>query len=263
MGMGGKRKEGKKVMMEKINIRTTIIHTPVKIIMGQKAIGNLLSEDEINEIKESKPDFVCLPELFFVTAEMKNYADAANAFEKYIEYLRKLSAELELIVVGGTLIFKDAIGFKSICHIYNRGELASKYTKINLTEHEKKKGFIQGENHIKCAYRDISYTTLICNDIFSNAGFIWAKENDIKLIFMPTGSPFKPQENIEDKYRRDQELYVAKSMISDAIVIKICGVGSVFGNKLQGRSLIASPHGILFRIDPSQELHEHLLEVRI
>jgi predicted amidohydrolase len=35
--------------------------------------------------------------------------------------------------------------------------------------------------------------------------------------------------------------------------VKVCGVGSLFGGRLQGRSLVAAPWGVLNRVPPTEE----------
>ncbi len=43
------------------------------------------------------------------------------------------------------------------------------------------------------------------------------------------------------------------AQLADAIIVKVCGVKSEFKNFLQARSLIASPEGVLYRVNPDQE----------
>jgi predicted amidohydrolase len=50
---------------------------------------------------------------------------------------------------------------------------------------------------------------------------------------------------------------------SGAYVIKACGVGTLFGNALQGRSLIASPWGILAQTELSGESEKRLLTITV
>ena len=56
-----------------------------------------------------------------------------------------------------------------------------------------------------------------------------------------------------EKYKRDNDIYVAGARAASSYVVKTCGIGTLFGKPLQGRSLIASPWGVVRRIEPHSE----------
>lgn len=100
---------------------------------------------------------------------------------------------------------------------------------------------------------------LICADALDSRLFNRLFDNGVDITFIPTVSPYRPHETILEKYRRDDDIYVDGAQRSASYVVKACGVGSIFGNRLQGRSLIASPHGVLKRIEPQAEDSSDLL----
>jgi len=244
-------------------VRSKNITNPIKVIICQKELGSLLSDQEKEEIKQCKADFLCLPELFFLSKQIRSYDEAANYHNEYKEYIKNLSSELDINIIGGTLILKDGDKLKSISYIFSKKELLGEYVKINLTDREKADNFQCGDRYNSFSYKGIRFMVLICNDIFDERGFIWARQQNVQLIFMPTGSPYKPQESVKDKYERDERLYVSGAKLSGSIIIKVCGVGSVFNFPLQGRSLVASSEGVLYRVKPEEELQEHLVDLRI
>lgn len=249
--------------MDRLKIETKYISKSIKCIICQKKIGVPLSNNEKEEIRESRADFLCLPELFFINDKIRNYEEASYYYDECKEYIRNLSDELNLIVIGGTLITKDEGRLKSISYVFSKGKELGKYIKVNLTEKEKIDGFVSGDKYNYFFEKGIKFSVLICNDIFDERGFFWAKNNGVEIIFMPTGSPYKSSESVKEKFERDERLYVGKAKLSNSIIIKVCGVGKIFDLPLQGRSLIASPEGIIFRVHPDKELQESLIEIEL
>ena len=80
----------------------------------------------------------------------------------------------------------------------------------------------------------------------------------VEVIFAPTVSPFREADTVFDKDRRDAGIYVAGAQKACAFTVKTCGVGALFGGRLQGRSGIFAPWGILKRVPPDDE-HRKLI----
>ncbi|OGF66424.1 MAG: hypothetical protein A2Y62_15900 [Candidatus Fischerbacteria bacterium RBG_13_37_8] len=249
--------------MEIIDITVHTLSRPANIAICQKKLGSFLNDEEKEAMHNFNPHFLCLPELFFVNDNMKNYTDASQFHNEGKEYLRVLSLQLMTVVIGGTLILKENNNFKSISYVFEKGEEIGHYAKINLTENEKRNGFVKGIGHFHFKRNNLTCSILICNDIFSEQGFHWARENKIDIIFMPTGSPYKPAETVAEKFQRDNNLYTAMAEISNGVIVKVCGIGTVFEQRLQGRSLLASPKGILYRVAPEQEMEEHIIGLSV
>ena len=98
----------------------------------------------------------------------------------------------------------------------------------------------------------ISFGILICADVFHDASFNFMKENKAAIIFSPTFSLVK-QEPVEEKFKRDVDIYVRGAAISDSIIVKVCGVKSEYIPFLQARSLIADNEKVIFRVNPDDE----------
>ncbi len=246
-----------------VKIESDKIKNDLKVVLCQTRLGRFINSNEKDLIAGFSPHFVCLPELFFVSSRIKNYKQAVMLYQDAKAYIKLLSEELNTIVIGGTLVCYDDDKLVSRCYVYKRGYDIGYYDKVNLTENEKKAGFKSGNKYSKYDEHNVKFSTLICNDIFSDEGFIWAKEQGCQIIFMPTGSPYRADEKIEDKYKRDNDLFVRKAGISGCDIIKICGVGSIYGNKLQGRSLIANDIGVKFRIEPENELKQYIIFIEM
>jgi predicted amidohydrolase len=249
--------------IDKICLDIGIKRDFIKIVLCQKEVGKLLNEEEKDLIIKFSPDIICLPELFYINSSIGNYEEAAGLFSDAKNYLKILSSEFNSILIGGTIVCKSIDGLRSRCYVYNKGIEEGFYDKRNLTENEKKAGFIPGDSYKLYEINGLRFTTLICNDIFSEEGFRWARQKKCELIFIPTGSPYKPGEKVVEKYKRDKDLYLTKARLSKALIIKICAVGCIFNNKLQGRSLVASEHKIEWRVNPKDELQEQFIFITL
>jgi len=78
------------------------------------------------------------------------------------------------------------------------------------------------------------------------------RDNGARIIFSPTFSP-KKTETVQEKFKRDNDIYVRGAAISGAVIVKVCGVKSEYRDFLQARSLIADKNGVIFRVAPEQE----------
>ena len=78
------------------------------------------------------------------------------------------------------------------------------------------------------------------------------KEHGAQIIFSPTFS-LKKEETPEEKFKRDNDLYVRAAGIADSVIVKVCGVKSDYKNFLQARSLIANKDEVIYRVQPDEE----------
>jgi hypothetical protein len=88
--------------------------------------------------------------------------------------------------------------------------------------------------------------------VFRDESFLEMKRLGARVIFIPTFSP-RRQESVEEKFRRDNDIFVRGAGISGALIVKVCGVRSEYKDFLQARSLVADPGGVRFRVNPDQE----------
>ncbi len=135
--------------------------------------------------------------------------------------------------------------------VFREGELLGRYRKKRLFFAEV--GTItKGSSYEIFEAYGIRFGVLICADVFEDDGFQFMRENGARIIFSPTFSP-KKVESIEEKFKRDRDIYVRGAAISGAVIVKVCGVKSERVNFLQARSLIADNNGVIFRVMPEQE----------
>ena len=88
------------------------------------------------------------------------------------------------------------------------------------------------------------------------------KTNNARVIFSPTFSLIK-EEPVEEKYKRDMDIYVRGAAIADAPIVKVCGVKSEYKTFLQARSLIAGREKVLYRVSPDEEHTQMIIKKEI
>ncbi len=229
----------------------------LKVILFQKSLGIPLSRTDINEMKEYSPHFVCFPEYFFVNQRLGNHGQSIHNQNLQIKRIKFLSKELNTVVIGGTMPeLADGVMYNTT-YVYHNGTELGSYRKKNLFFAEVGKITPGVELKTFSAY-GLNFGVLICADVFHDESFLFMKEHNAKIIFSPTFSLIKQDEPVEEKYKRDKDIYVRGAGIADSVIVKVCGVRSEYKTFLQARSLIADKNEVLYRVKPEEE-HTQLI----
>ncbi len=223
----------------------------IRVILYQKPLGISLNRRDISDMKAFSPHFVCFPEYFFVSRRLGNHGQTPLNQKRQLQRLELLSRELGTIVIGGSMPELNGRKLHNTTFIYDNGKPAGYYRKKNLFIAEQGKITPGTEYRIFAAY-GITYGILICADVFHDESFMFMNEHKAQIIFSPTFSLYK-NESVDEKFKRDNDIYVRGSSLAEAPIVKVCGVKSDYKNFLQARSLIASPEGILYRVSPEEE----------
>lgn len=231
----------------------------VKIAAAQTELGHKLSLEENLLIFKQKPDFLCLPEYFLVEKNMPDFTRAAMMIRDNMSYLQSLSEALATCLIGGSLVEAEGDSLYNSCYIYHRGEPVGRYRKLNPVEGEMDRGILPGDKIFVTEIDDIRIAVLICADALNMGMFERLSEMKVDIVFIPTTSPHRPGETKLEKFKRDNDIYVRGAQIASSYIVKCCAVGTLFGKQLQGRSLIASPWGVLRRMEPHSERSSGIL----
>lgn len=223
----------------------------IRVILCQKQLGVPVTRKEISSMKDFAPHFVCFPEYFFVNRNLGTLAQSAHNQSQQLKRIRLLSEVIQTCVIGGTMPEMADGALYNTSFIFDRGRLLGFYRKKNLFFAEVKQ-ITPGKNFSFFTSSGIKFSVMICADVFYDDTFSYMKSNGVKIIFSPTFSLFK-NETVEEKFKRDHDIYAAGAAKSDAVIVKVCGVKSDFKNFLQARSLIALPEKIQFRVNPEEE----------
>jgi len=231
----------------------------IKAGTAQMEIGRKLSLEENLLIFKQKPDFVCLPEYFLISKDMPDFTRAALEIRENLNYLQSLSEALSTCLIGGSIVEAEGDSMYNSCYIYNHGRALGRYRKLNPVEGEMNKGILPGDRTYISDIDGVRVAVMICADALNAGLFQSLSDEQVDIIFIPTTSPHRPGERKREKFKRDNDVYVKGAEIAGSYIVKCCAVGTLFGRQLQGRSLIASPWGILRRVEPYAEHSTSLL----
>ncbi len=223
----------------------------VRIVLCQMPLGERLTRREAAPIRAFGPQFMCFPEYFFVNKRLGNHGQTPHNQARQISRMRIMSRVFDTTVIGGSMPELAGNLLHNTAFVYSRGEELGFYRKQNLFFAEEGK-ITPGDRFSVFTAGGITFGVLICADVFKDESFLEMKRLGARIIFIPTFS-LKREESVEDKYRRDEEIFVRGAKLSDALIVKVCGVKSDFKSFLQARSLVASPEGVLYRVKPEEE----------
>jgi len=222
-------------------------------------MGHRLSLELKIHIFKQRPDLVCFPEYWSLDETVTDYQRAAMRFPEYVEHLARLSDELSTCVVGGTLVEPVGAGLYNTCMVFDRGHELGRYRKRYPVPGELEKGISRGDTPRVVELDGMKIGLLVCGDVFYPELFDELRMMECDLVVIPTTSLKRERDPISAKRSRDRKYFIDGAVRSSAYVCKVCGVGTIFGRPLQGRSLIAAPWGMLKQVDYSAEDKEHIL----
>jgi len=235
----------------------------IRVVTVQAGLGEPLSLEDKIHIFRQRPDFVCLSEFCTFDDSVTDYQRAALRRNEFIEYFEKLSYQLSTCLISGSLVEAEAGFLYNCCYVFNRGTLVGRYRKQHLTDGEQKAGISPGYEKLLIEVEGVKVGVLICADVFRPELFSRYLDDHVDLTFIPTTSLLRPDDSVSQKHYRDQKYFVAGANLSGSYVVKACGVGSIFGKPLQGRSLVAAPWGVVARVDFGREDQKQILSVTL
>jgi len=235
----------------------------VRVVTVQARLGEPFSLEDKIHIFRQRPDFVCLSEYCLFNDSVTDYQRAALRRNEFLEYFEKLSYQLSTCLISGSLVEAEAGLLYNSCYVFNRGTMVGRYRKRHPTDGEQDAGISPGYEELQIEVEGVRIGILICADVFHQELFSNYLEDQVDLIFIPTTSLLRPDDSISQKQYRDRKYFVAGANLSGSYVIKACGVGSIFGRPLQGRSLVAAPWGLVARVDFGREDRKQILSVTL
>jgi predicted amidohydrolase len=220
--------------------------------------GPITLEDQLHLFRR-KPDFLCLPEYFSVRPSDQTHRDVADRIGPLRRALAKLSYDLSSTVIGGTMPHPVDGGYANMSTVYHKGEIVGVYQKVNPVGREEERGIIPGKEYRVFDVNGVRFGILICADVLNPQSFIDMRRFGAEIIFAPTVSPYRENDTVFEKTRRDTEIFVAGAQAARAYIVKTCGIGTIFGHRLQGRSGIFAPWGVLSLVPPDGEQQKRIL----
>lgn len=231
----------------------------LRVSIFQKDLSEGLNLSLHKKLASLKSDFLVFPEYFAVDGSIKDHKALADRTRFALDWLTKLSEAYRGVIIGGTVIREVEGNYYNAMPVFYEGQLIDWYHKRYLTENEApllKPGrepgvFILGGHR---------FGVLICADVLKPEYMAELASMDVKLIFTVMNSPYK-EESVEEKQDRDEKLYCAPAREHGLSILKCCSTGTIFGRRMQGRSLAVTPSGISWRVSPEEEDREILKTV--
>jgi predicted amidohydrolase len=236
---------------------------PLKIALLQDRPGSGIGPAYMEILEREGPDILALPEYYFVGPDDDSVISSSFRRDEIVAGLEDLSVRLETILVGGSLVEHVDRSLFNRCYIFDSGTIAGYYDKIHPFDNEGRGLIREGNEYRVLEIRGIRIGILICADALYAASFENIRGLQPDLIFIPTTSPYRPGEKKGEKFARDRRVFVSGSARADSPVFKVCASGTIAGHRLQGRSLIALPDRIVWRIEPEFEHQSALVIARV
>ncbi|GBC85582.1 hypothetical protein HRbin11_02032 [bacterium HR11] len=191
------------------------------------------------------------------------HGSVADRYAGLLAEVRAATRTWPAWVVAGTLLRRRPDGaLESVSHLLYGGEVRGSYVKVNPTDRERRVGIRAGRTLTLWEVDSARWLPLICADVFCQDRLMGLLEDfgdpGLQVVVVPTASPYRAGEPVEAKWERDERIFRALARRVGAPVVKACCTGLLFGHRFQGRSLVATPRGILWRVEPDEE-HRPLL----
>ncbi len=231
----------------------------IKVVAVQAQMGRRLTIDEKIHLFKQRPDFVCLPEYWLIDETVVSFEQAAKRKADHLEYLMRLSDDLRTCVIGGTVVESEEGRLHNACYVINRGVIIGRYLKRYPVPGEQERGISPGKGNLVLTVDGVRIGLMICGDVFFPHMYEELGGENTDIIFIPTTSPYRPADSVSEKRQRDVLYFLDGARISGSYVVKVCGVGTLFGKPLHGRSLVAAPWEILNRVPFTAEANVRLL----
>jgi predicted amidohydrolase len=237
----------------------------MELVVGlhQGEPGSGLLPGERDFYRASGIDLLVFPEYFWVRPEDQGMADSAAHGEEDLATLAELSREEGWMVCGGTFVETTPAGWRNTCPLFHRGMELVRYRKIHLMPGEEKGGVVPGEDFVLAEVGGLRIAPVICADVFHEDTFHRLEALSPEVVVAPVASPFLPRDTPEAKEGRDRDLFQRLADRAGGILIKVAGTGNLRGRPLQGRCLVVTPEGILFRTPFAEEQERRTWVVRI
>lgn len=235
----------------------------VKIALYQGFHGLGIPENIIDNIAVHNVDLLCLPEYFLVDQNDQSILSSAAMHDQHLNYLVSISIRLNCILTGSSLVKSEDGIYKNRCYFIVKSIVQGYYDKIHLYKNEGKGQIKPGYEYKAFKVDGLRIGLLVCADVLYPWSFQNIRGLKPDLLAIPVTSPYREGESKETKFRRDDELFVEGAKTAGCPLIKVGSVGNIAGHRLQGRSLAADEHGIIFRVAPEDEAHPLLKIINI
>jgi len=184
--------------------------------------------------------FICLPEYFAFPTSLEDSKHieklADEVYEPAVQFLKRVSREVDAYIVGGTVFEKFRGKYYNTCLFLRHGKILGKFRKMHLTEWEKNVGLNVGTTFRVFETEFCKVGLLICADVFYPRTVRRLASLGAEVIFLPVSAsrthPYVKGHPLTIKRAEENRVFILKN-------------GNTRSNSRGGNSAIISPWGIL------------------
>lgn len=236
---------------------------PLKIALLQDRPGSGIRPSYMDILEGESPDIMALPEYYFVSPDDDSVISSSFRRDEIVAALEELSIRLGCILVGGSLVEHVDGSLFNRCYMLDSGRIVGYYDKIHPFDNEGRGLIREGNEYKVFGIKGMRIGILICADALYPGSFENIRGLRPDMIFIPTTSPYRPGEKRREKFARDRSVFASGAARAHCPVFKVCASGMITRHRLQGRSLIALPGRIVWRMEPELEHRSALVIVRV
>ena len=215
----------------------------------------------LKKLAALKSDFLLLPEYFYADKNSESYKHLRDKNQYTRDWLSKLNDAYRGVVIAGSLIREEEGSARISAPVLSGGEIVDWYDKRDLNSQEKEVAE-QGSESATFILGGQRFAILLGDEIYNSEYVAQLAENGIKLIFVLAllngSSPSDPED-----VKKEEERIAQLAREHQIHFVRCCSTGSFMGKPVHGRSLVAGPNGITWRISPEEENTELLKTIML
>jgi len=224
-----------------------------RISILQDKPGSGIRDDYHKLLLKYPQDIIALPEYYFVDPDDKNVIDSSIRHDEIKAEIKEISEKYSCLLIAGTVVVEENGELYNRSYLCNNGTFIGHFDKIHPFDNEGRGLINPGHEYKVFKFDELRIGVLICADALYPDSFKNIRALKPDLLFIPTTSPYRENETTVEKFERDQKIYASGAMAANSIIFKIGASDKITRHKLQGRSLIAFPGEVIWRIEPENE----------
>ncbi len=222
-----------------------VVVAAIQMRVGGELEANLdEAERMISEATARDAKIILLPEYFYLPPindrPLGEVAD--ETFERAVSHLMKISRD-EDVTVGACVIERDGERHFNTLFLFKQGEILWRQRKVHATAKEVKLGVSRWDRFDVVEVDGLRIGGLICADVLYPEACRVLGLLETDLVLNPVVSFYHDVDLTKDAR---ECMFISRAIDNDYFLIKASSIGKTpWGRKIVGRSLIASPWGLL------------------